>query len=90
MKSTMQYSVGGDIIDIADDRLDEFLADAEADGETPEEVFTFYVDGEPVQVLASRVDEFLADCEADGVKPQKRPDSSSTPLMSLRFLLSQS
>lgn len=71
MKHTMQYSVGGQTIDVSRDRNEEFLNDVKANGDTAEEIKTFRVKSkdwtmQTVPVRLGRFDEFSRDAEANG------------------------
>lgn len=83
MQQTMRYSVGGEMVDVARNRRDEFMNDAGANGDTPDEVTTYRVKGrdgmadEDVHVAASKFDQFKADADANG--------DTFVPVRNIRF-----
>lgn len=71
MKHTMQYSVGGQLVDVAPDRKDEFFADVANNGQTADEIVNYRVakaDGstQDVPVSTRNIEAFTADVERNG------------------------
>ena len=78
MKQTMQFSVGGEVVQVPQDEMDEFNAVAKQNGDTPEPVFTYRVSGkdgtaDEVDVPKSQYGEFekIAKERGDRIEPMR-------------------
>ncbi len=95
MKQTMQFSVGGEVVQVPQDEMDEFNAVAKQNGDTPEPVFSYRVSGkdgtaDEVDVPKSQYGEFekIAKERGDRIEPMRllTLDDGTERLMSMNDL----
>ena len=91
----MQFSVGGEVVQVPQDEMDEFNAVAKQNGDTPEPVFTYRVSGkdgtaDEVDVPKSQYGEFekIAKERGDRIEPMRllTLDDGTERLMSMNDL----
>ena len=70
MKHTMRFSVGGQVVDVPSDELEQFQAAAAQHGATPDEVKSYRVDDKVVSVPDSEYSQFARLAEVNGKKPE--------------------